>query len=349
VVCGLFAAWVADKMTSALSGLSGVELPINHDVGTIVLAVLALVAVRIVAETIVAHHFPGRLASVRHEGKLESGKIQKALSLVAQVVVFDFVASAILGVSWILILGTVVFFTPHVLELFEHRIPKSHAIAKWKPNGIITWTLIISAGVLLGELLKHTVHNGHLVEEIGFIILPIPVLTFWTLELFEVKEQEEQEHEFEKEAALERAEASGRTQKKEAHGGTSEDFANCQGRRSSRQLVGASSVAVLDDPPLTSKGARTRKDRVAVDTSSTSDVAMAMRQGRSKASVVLEAPESALNGSPPKANSRKGKQPDENGATDVARSLAVKKWMTRMAGVLLVVVSVLLVHLQGGG
>ena len=52
---------------------------------------------------------------------------------------------------------------------------------------------------------------------------------------------------------------------------------------------------------------------------------------------------------PPKANSRKGKQPDENGATDVARSLAVKKWMTRMAGVLLVVVSVLLVHLQGGG
>ncbi len=349
VVCGLFAAWVADKMTSALSGLSGVELPINHDVGTIVLAVLALVAVRIVAETIVAHHFPGRLASVRHEGKLESGKIQKALSLVAQVVVFDFVASAILGVSWILILGTVVFFTPHVLELFEHRIPKSHAIAKWKPNGIITWTLIISAGVLLGELLKHTVHNGHLVEEIGFIILPIPVLTFWTLELFEVKEQEEQEHEFEKEAALERAEASGRTQKKEAHGGTSEDFANCQGRRSSRQLVGASSVAVLDDPPPTSKGARTRKDRVAVDTSSTSDVAMAMRQGRSKASVVLEAPESALNGSPPKANSRKGKQPDENGATDVARSLAVKKWMTRMAGVLLVVVSVLLVHLQGGG
>ena len=77
VVCGLFAAWVADKMTSALSGLSGVELPINHDVGTIVLAVLALVAVRIVAETIVAHHFPGRLLRFDTKGNWNRGRYKK--------------------------------------------------------------------------------------------------------------------------------------------------------------------------------------------------------------------------------------------------------------------------------
>jgi hypothetical protein len=172
VVCGLFAAWVADKMTSALSGLSGVELPINHDVGTIVLAVLAFVGIRIIVETIVVHYFPGRLASVRHEGRLESGKLQRAVSLAAQIVVFVFIAVAILGASWALIVGALIFFTPLTLELFEERIPKSRKVAKWKPNGIVSWAIIIATGVLLGELLKHTLHSGHLVEEVGFIVLP---------------------------------------------------------------------------------------------------------------------------------------------------------------------------------
>jgi hypothetical protein len=357
VVCGLFAAWVADKMTSALSGLSGVELPINHDVGKIVLAVIVLVGARIVAETVVAHHFPGRLASVRHEGKLESGKLQRVVSLVAQVVVFDFVASAILGGSWVLVAGTVIFFTPHVLELFEHRLPKSRTVAKWKPNGIITWALIISVGVVLGELLKHTVHSGHLVEEIGFIVLPIPVLTLWTIELFEAEDAEPQEHEANLQAENEKMGSSKRAPKTISNAAIADETGTAKRGESSRARLGASSVAVLEHPAPRSKGAQNKKDPDGAALRSTSEAALALRQRRSKARVVLEVPEPESTGSNSLARNRKANKRVEDASSDGsgalalahARSLVVRKWTTRVAGLLLVIVSVLLVHVQGGG
>ena len=50
---------------------------------------------------------------------------------------------------------------------------------------------------------EHTLHSGHLVEEVGFIVLPIPVVVFWLVELFEEK-KEEGEREDEERALVER-------------------------------------------------------------------------------------------------------------------------------------------------
>lgn len=193
VVCGLFAAWVTQKMMEALSGLAGVELPIERDVGTVVWAVMAFIGARMVVETFVAHILPHRLEAVHHEGSLESGKLQIAVSLVVQIAVFIFISIAIFGVNWALIIGTGVFFTPLVLGLIEERLPKSRRVTKWKPRGIVAWTIIIITGVLLGHLLSDLVHSTRLVEEIGFIVLPLPVLIFWTLELFEENDERERE------------------------------------------------------------------------------------------------------------------------------------------------------------
>jgi hypothetical protein len=334
VVCGLFAAWVAEKMTSALSGLSGVELPINRDVRTIVIAVLSLVAVRIVIETVVAHHFPGRLAAVRHEGRLESGRLQRIVSLVAQVVVFVFISTAILGASWALYVGTIVFFTPVVLGLFEGRFPKSEVVAKWKPNGIVTWTLIICTGVLLGELIKHTIHNSHLVEEVGFIILPIPVLIFWTIELFEKKDEETSDEEREETdvAAASVAKTSRATKVRDNE--TSDQAPKPVGRARARGGEGAtSSIAVLDDP-------------------------VAMKQKRHSKSVTLATPistsEESLQGTHAAKTRRdvasaNDSKNETTASKDADHLLTLRKWAMRVAGVALIVVSVLLVHLQGGG
>jgi hypothetical protein len=311
VVCGLFAAWVADKMTSALSGLSGVELPINHHVGTIVIAVLAFVAFRIVVETTVAHFFPGRLAAVRHEGRLNSGRLQKFASLIAQIVIFIFIAVAILGASWALFVGTAIFFTPLVLELFEHRMPKSRAVARWKPNVILTWTLIICVGVLLGELLKHTIHQGRLVEQIGFILLPVPVLAFWMLELFE--EHEEDEEEEQREAASSDGESS--TAKRSDEVNEVLEFSPAVKAPSSRRGGARSSVAA------------------------SSPVA------------VLERPEGRVRPRSEQDSDEAGPQGEPNAAVTglSERILTLRKWMARMAGVTLIIISVLLVHFQGGG
>jgi hypothetical protein len=334
VVCGLFAAWVAEKMTSALSGLSGVELPLNRDVHSIVLAVLIFVAVRIVIETIVAHHFPGRLAAVRHEGRLESGRLQKLVSLVAQIVVFVFVSSAILGASWALYVGTVVFFTPVVLGFFEERFPKSDVVARWKPNGILTWTLIICTGVLLGELIKHTIHNDHLVEQVGFILLPVPVLIFWSIELFEEKEKDESE-----EAAEESANETSVVAKRSRVAKALDDETNVISpdvttkSRANTRGNGSTSVAVLEE-------------------------AVAMSHPRHAKTVTLVTPEKISDEPASLRRSRKGDQKlsdaqsalDQSTTTDNHnRQSMIRKWAMRLSGVGLIAISVILVHFQGGG
>jgi hypothetical protein len=198
VVGGLFAAWAAMKMIEALSGLAGVELPIAKDVNLVALAVLGFIGLRIATETFVAHAFAHRMEIVHHEGSLDSGRVQIGASLVVQIALFIFVAIAFLGSNWALYVGAAVFFAPLAAWLFADSIPKSPWVTKWKPTGLVMWTIVIVAGILLSRLLDGVVSSSHLVEDIGFVVLPIPVLIFWTLELFEVNEGGEESVEVEK-------------------------------------------------------------------------------------------------------------------------------------------------------
>ncbi len=189
---GLFAAWVALKMTAALSPLAGVELPISHDVNTVGIFVLIVIGVRIAIETFVAHHFPRRLAAVHHDGELDSSNLQVGASLVIQIATFIFISLAILGSNWALYVGALVFFTPLAAAMYADRFPKSSFVTRWKPNGLLMWAVVIVLGILLSRLLDHVIANTSLVEEIGFIVLPVPILIFWTLELFEIEDEDEE-------------------------------------------------------------------------------------------------------------------------------------------------------------
>ena len=194
LISGLFGAWVCEKMVGALSGLAGVELPIASHVNVIAFSALGFVAARIVVETFVAHFYPRRIGAVKHEGELASSSRQVAFSLLAQIAVFLFIAIAFLGSTWALYVGAILFFTPLAGWLIADKLPKSSSLEKWRPKGVLMWTLIIVVGILLSRLLDHVIPNGHLVEEVGFVILPLPVLVFWTLELFEGSENKKQDN-----------------------------------------------------------------------------------------------------------------------------------------------------------
>ena len=193
VIGGLFAAWAAQKMTGALSGLAGVELPINKSVNVVAFAVLGFIAIRIAFETIAAHNYPVRLEVVHHHGDLESNNLQVGLSLIVQILLFIFISIAFLGSNWALYVGAAVFFSPLVPWLFADKIPKSIFVTKWKPRGLVLWTLIIVTGVLLSKLLSHLIHDDKLLEAVGFILLPLPILIAWALELFEDEDEGEED------------------------------------------------------------------------------------------------------------------------------------------------------------
>lgn len=191
VLAGLFAAWIASNQVSALGPLLGYETPIDSKRWTIALLVLGFVAIRVLVETAAAHFYPKRLASVEHEGELEPPRVQEAISLAIQILVLMYISSSFLGWTWALFLGTAIFFTPLVPWLFVEKLPKSRLIAKWMPAGLAKWTWIIIASILLSKLLDHLITNPTKAIEWGFILLPLPVLLVWGLELFAAEDEDE--------------------------------------------------------------------------------------------------------------------------------------------------------------
>ncbi|MFI5035893.1 MAG: fibronectin type III domain-containing protein [Acidimicrobiales bacterium] len=182
---GLFGAWVAFKMTAALPVLAGAALPIGRDASVVAWAALGFVGARVVLETVVALRWPRRLAVVTHEGELESGKLQIAVSLAVQVALFLFISAGALGSTWALYAGAAVFFTPLAAWLFVERIPKSRLLTRYQPRGLVKWSLVIASTLGLATLFEHSGLSNSLAEALGFVILPVPVLVSWTLELFE--------------------------------------------------------------------------------------------------------------------------------------------------------------------
>ena len=179
LVGGLFGAWLAVKMTAALSVLAGVDLPLSHDGARVVEVVLVTLSARIVLETWAAHG--ERLAAMTHRGELASSRAQIAISLTVQMAAFWFVSAGSLGASWTLGIGEGVFFAPLVAWLWVDQMPKSAWLGRHAARGVAKWSFVIASGTALAILLGH----GSASVQLGFVLLPLPILAFWTLELFE--------------------------------------------------------------------------------------------------------------------------------------------------------------------
>jgi hypothetical protein len=179
VVGGLFGAWLAVKMTAALSVLAGVDLPLSHHGDGVVLVVLVALSARVGLETWATRG--ERLATMTHRGDLASSQAQMAVSLVVQMAAFWFVSAGSLGASWTLGIGEGVFFAPLVAWLWVDHIPKNAWLGQHAARGVAKWSIIIAAGTVLVAVLGHGTES----VQLGFVLLPLPILVFWTLELFE--------------------------------------------------------------------------------------------------------------------------------------------------------------------
>ena len=193
VIGGLFAGWAAANVTEALSPLAGYELPIAEHKWTIAIIVIGLVALRMAAETIAAQLYPKRLRALAIDGDLESGNRQVAVALVCQILLYLFISAAFLELEWPLFAGVALFFVPLVPWLFADRLPKSAIVAKWMPVGLAKWSFVIVAGILMGRLLDALVEDPAQALNWGFIVLPLPILFVWGLELFALEDEDEDE------------------------------------------------------------------------------------------------------------------------------------------------------------
>ena len=184
VVAGLFGAWVTEKLISNLSSVSGVELPIVKEKYLMALVSLVVITVRIVLESYVLMRLPDRLAAMHHQGDLRAPAWQQLLSLTLQMGLLLFFAQALLGTSWALFVGTAIYFSPLLPKPFAHRLPKSRRIAKLVPVPVFKYSTVVLIGAAISIVLQLTVHSTSTLERVAFIVLPLPTVFFWHINLW---------------------------------------------------------------------------------------------------------------------------------------------------------------------
>jgi len=184
VVAGLFGAWITEKLISNLSSVSGVELPIVKAKYLMAIVSLVVITVRIVLESYVLMRLPDRLAAMHHQGVLRAPTWQQLLSLALQMGLLMFFAQALLGTSWVLFLGTAIYFSPLLPKPFAHALPKSRRIAKLVPIPVFKYSTVVLIGAVISIVLQLTVHSTSALERVAFIVLPLPTVFFWHINLW---------------------------------------------------------------------------------------------------------------------------------------------------------------------
>lgn len=153
-VAGLLAAWTVQSVVKFLPALSGYQLPVADHANTIALVILGGMALRIAFESLATAFFPERLGTVHSNVPACPGKIQVA-GVAVRGAIFVLVAIEIVGSSWQLWVGTVMFLIPFFLRIYEDDwFTENPKVARFIPDGLLKSTLMLFllslwAGVLL--------------------------------------------------------------------------------------------------------------------------------------------------------------------------------------------------------
>lgn len=162
----------------ALSPLAGVKLPISDQANSIAIAVAMIIPIRIVLEEIAAQWFPSRLNAIHPTYVAPTSLIQKSIALGLRALAFMFVASAFIGWSWQLYLGTVLFILPSYVGLFQDRLPNYPKLYHLLPAGVpgLAFALLVASYSLTAMISVFGATPN--LAKMAFVILPLPSMVF---------------------------------------------------------------------------------------------------------------------------------------------------------------------------
>ena len=173
-----------------LSGLSGLQLPITAHAHTLGVIAGVLVIIRYGLEDFSSYLFPGHMSAIEPTYREQSLR-QYSVRIVVQIAVFLLVAEPFLGPSPSLWIGLAIFTIPLILSLFNERLPKSQAISRWIPKGIIEMIMMTLAGFLIARVLNWYPQSATGYVLTAFVLLGIPGFILKMLPLFSADPSDE--------------------------------------------------------------------------------------------------------------------------------------------------------------
>ena len=172
----LLTSWIVEKMINALNGLSGVQLAVTYQAGTIAVATGCFVALRLIGEDVATYLYPIRLEGVSVE-LAEPSVVQKINSGLIKTFFFLLLATPYVGFNLQLILAGVIFIIPLVAGLtFADQLPRITVLDRINPKGTLKLVLLTFVGTLVATLLQGNFSDPTEFLKWCFVIVAIPGL-----------------------------------------------------------------------------------------------------------------------------------------------------------------------------
>jgi hypothetical protein len=163
-------------MISTLPALAGRTLVVANHLADIAVAVAVAIAARIVFEEIACKWFPSRLNSIAPTDVPDPNLFQRTAALCLRIGLFVFVTAAIVGASWQVWAGSVLFALPTVIGWFGEKLPNLRRLWLLLPSGVpgLAFTLLIASisSTYIGNILGNTPDRA----QWSFALLPIPMV-----------------------------------------------------------------------------------------------------------------------------------------------------------------------------
>jgi len=182
-LASILTGWVGEQIVLGLPGLSGLQLPLTVRASTVGFWAAGLIIPRFAGEDISLKFFPNRLAKLQPQYR-ERSIFQQILATAFKVGIFATIAGKFIGISAELAIGVLLFALPLIMGIFEDRFPKSAAVQKWMPTGIIEMLAMTIVGYFLARVVQNRYPSARTYVLLSFVILSIPGLILKLLTLF---------------------------------------------------------------------------------------------------------------------------------------------------------------------
>jgi hypothetical protein len=183
LLASILTGWVVQQIVLGLPGLSGLQLPIAKEARTIALFAVVLVLIRFSLEDLSIRLFPQRLMALEPQYR-ERTIAQQLFAAALKIAIFAVMAEKFIGFSAELLIGIALFCAPLLMGIFADRFPKSAALQKWMPTGIIEMLVMTIGGYFLAIAVKSRYPEARSYVLVSFVLLSLPGFILKILALF---------------------------------------------------------------------------------------------------------------------------------------------------------------------
>jgi hypothetical protein len=163
-------------MISTLPALAGLTLSVANHVTDFALAVAVATVLRVLLEETVSRGFPVRLDTLHPTQVPSTYPGHRYLALTLRVLIFVFVTAALMGNSWQVWVGSILFALPTALGWVSHRWPNYPWLWRILPQGIPGLAFVLVIAQLTSTVVGSWFADSPDLALWSFALLPIPLL-----------------------------------------------------------------------------------------------------------------------------------------------------------------------------